>query len=113
MESQNNPNGKAIASLVVSIVAFVCGCCAWYLAILCGAIAVVLGVLALRGENKRQTDLAIAGIVVGGTGIAMGIVAAVLYICVFMAAGEMDPVKIKDGSDEVLMAVANMMSILR
>lgn len=111
MESQNSPNGKAIASLVVSIVAFVCGCCAWYLGILCGAVSVVLGVLALRGENKRQTDLAIAGIVVGATGLAMGIVSAVLYIMLFMAADEMDPVKLKEGLDTALMAVTNVMSI--
>lgn len=111
MESQNSPNGKAIASLVVSIVAF-CSACIWYVGIVFGAVAVVLGVLALRGENKRQTDLAVAGIVVGATGIAMGIVAAVLYIMMFMAAAEADPVKMKEGSDTVLMAVTNIMSIL-
>ncbi len=111
MESQNSPNGKAIASLVVSIIAF-CSACIWYAGIVFGVLAVVLGVLALRGENKRQRDLAIAGIVVGATGIAMGIVAAALYIMMFMAAMEADPVKMKDGSDTVLMAVANIMSIL-
>lgn len=111
MESQNSPNGKAIASLVVSIVAF-CSACVWYVGIVFGAVAVVLGVLALRGENKRQTDLAVAGIVVGATGIAMGIVAAVLCIMMFMAVAEADPVKMKEGSDTVLMAVTNIMSIL-
>lgn len=78
-------NGKAIASLVVSCLA-VLNVCLWYFAILCGIIGVVLGILALRDDNKKQQDLAIAGIVVGGVGLSLGIAAAVLYIMVASAA---------------------------
>lgn len=106
MENGKKINGKAVASLVVSCIA-VLNCLVWYLAILCGIIGVVLGILALRSENKRQQDLAVAGIVVGGTGFALGVVAAVLYIVLFSSGGGGVP-DWEYGADTALMAVRSV-----
>lgn len=111
MEQKNSTNGKAIASFIVSCVALL-SCCVWYVAVLCGVAGIVLGILALRGDNKAQQDLAIAGIVVGGTGLAVGIVAAVLYIMLFSAAGDGSYTP-KDSSDTVLAAVRSLPSLMR
>lgn len=112
MEQNSNLNGKAIASLIVSCVALLSGCCVWYIAVACGVVAIVLGILALREDGHRQQDLAIAGIVVGATGLAVGIVAAVLYIMLFSAAGDGSYTP-KDTSDTVLMAVRGLTVFLR
>lgn len=85
-ESSGN-NGKAIASLVVSCIG-VLNCCAWYLAILLGVTGIVLGILALRGENRRQMELAVAGIVVGAAALAMGVAIAVLIIPFYAVPGD-------------------------
>lgn len=105
MENGKKINGKAVASLVVSCIA-VLNCLFWYLAILCGVVGVVLGILALRSENKRQQDLAVAGIVVGGTGFALGVVAAVLYILLFSSGGGVPDWE--NSTDTALMAIRNM-----
>ena len=107
METNNKPNGKAITSFIVSCVSILCGCCVWYVAILCGVVGIVLGILALREDTKKYQDLAIAGIVVGGTGLAIGIAAAVMYIMLFSAAGS-SPFDATDGSDAVLMAIHSL-----
>ncbi len=101
MEQNSNLNGKAIASFIVSCVALLSGCCVWYIAVVCGVVAIVLGILALREGSHRQQDLAIAGIVVGATGLAVGIVAA---------DGSYTP---KDTSDTVLMAVRGLAGFFR
>ena len=72
METNNRPNAKAIASLVVSCVS-VLNCCLWQLAILCAVVGIVIGIIALREENQRQKDLAVAGIVVGAVGLTLSI----------------------------------------
>lgn len=100
METKNRPNGKAIASLVVSCIS-VLNCCVWYLAIACGVIGVVLGVLALRDDYEYQKDLAVAGVVVGGVGFALGVVSALLFILLFSASG--DGTIQNGGTDTVLM----------
>ena len=61
METNNRPNAKAIASLAASCIS-VLNCCLWQLAILCAVFGIVLGIIALREENPRQKDLAVAGI---------------------------------------------------
>lgn len=104
METENKLNGKAIASLVVSCISVV-NCCLWYAAILCAVIGIVLGILALRDGTKRQQDLAVAGIVVGSVGLALGIVIAVLIM--LMSAAEEGMPGLPDGTDTVLMAVKN------
>ncbi len=112
MEQNSNLNGKAIASFIVSCVALLSGCCVWYIAVVCGVVAIVLGILALREASHRQQDLAIAGIVVGATGLAVGIVAAVLYIMLFSASGDGSYTP-KDTSDTVLMAVRGLAGFFR
>lgn len=87
METGNRLNGKAVASLIVSCISVI-NCCIWYLAILCAVIGIVLGVLALRDGSKKQQDLAVAGIVVGGVGLALGVVIAVLTIMIMSASGD-------------------------
>ena len=107
METNNKPNGKAIASFIVACVSILCGCCVWYVAILCGVVGIVLGILALREDTQRYQDLAIAGIVVGGTGLAIGIAAAVMYIMLFSTAGS-KPFDATDESDTVLTAIRSL-----
>lgn len=110
MNTYNRPNGKAIASLVVSCIS-VLNCCMWYLAILCAVVGIVLGILALRDDNKKQQDLAVAGVVVGGVGLALGIVIAVLYIMIYSAAGDGSLESVPDGADTVLMAVKGILQM--
>lgn len=108
METGNRLNGKAVASLIVSCISVI-NCCIWYLAILCAVIGIVLGVLALRDGSKKQQDLAVAGIVVGGVGLALGVVIAVLTIMIMSASGDGMPGVGPDGTDTVLMAVKSIL----
>lgn len=112
MEQRDSTNGKAIASLIISCVALLSGCCVWYMAVACGVVGIVLGIMALREEKRGLQDMAIAGIVVGGTGVALGIVAAVLYIMMFSAAGDGSYTP-TNSSDTVLMAVRSLLSFMR
>lgn len=111
METNNKPNGKAIASLVISCIS-VLNCCAWYLAILFAVVGIVLGILALRGENQKQGDLAVAGIVVGGVGLSLGIVIAVFYIMLYSATGDGSFQNAPAGTDTVMMMVRGIRSVL-
>lgn len=61
--------GMSIASMVVGICSIVL-CCFWYLAIPCGIVAVVLGVIGLK---KHKNGMAIAGLVCGIIGTILGI----------------------------------------
>ena len=54
--------------------------------------------------------MAIAGIVVGGTGMAIGIVAAVLYIMLYSAAGG-GTTNIQNGTGTVMMALRGVYSL--
>lgn len=85
MDNKPKNNIKAIGSLVCSCAAVI-NCCMWYIAVLCAIVGIVLGILALRDENPKQKDLAIAGIVVGVVGLAIGITMAVMYIMMYSAA---------------------------
>lgn len=84
---QNKTNGKAIASLIVGIISILC-CCVWVLSMLLGIAAVVLGILAMRGENQNQRDAAIAGIVVGTVGFTLGMSVAVMQAMLYAGIGE-------------------------
>ncbi|MCR5691923.1 MAG: DUF4190 domain-containing protein [Eubacterium sp.] len=81
-QPQYGNNVKAILSLIFSIISVLC-CCFWYVAIIFGVASVVFGVLAVRGNNPRQKDLGIAGIVVGSVGTVLAIAVAVLYIVLY------------------------------
>ncbi len=71
-------NGKAVASLIVSLAGWLC--CA-PLAI----VGVVLGVIAMR-ETKRTGQegwgLALAGTIIGGVFVAVGLILLLLYIAI-------------------------------
>lgn len=86
---ENKTNVKAIISLVLACLSIIC-CCIWYVGMILGIAAVILGILALRDNKVPKSDVAIAGIVVGGVGIAMGIAVAIMYILVYsgIAAGD-------------------------
>lgn len=81
MQGNDTANIKAIISLILSILSVVC-CCFWYVSLVMGVIAVVLGILGLRSDNPNQKDAAIAGIVVGAVGFALAVSVAVMYIMV-------------------------------
>lgn len=87
MQENYKTNAKAIVSLILSILSILC-CCVWYVGFVLGVVAVILGILAVRGENPRQKDAGIAGIVVGGVGVALGITMAVMQILVSNAVSE-------------------------
>jgi predicted Co/Zn/Cd cation transporter (cation efflux family) len=48
-----------------------------------GLAAIVLGIFAQRDNFAPKSDLAIAGIVVGAVGFALGIAVAVCYIIIY------------------------------
>ena len=79
MQDQWKANGKAIVSLILSILSILC-CCVWYVSLILGVIGLILGILGYRDENPNQKDVAIAGIVIGATGIALGVATAVISI---------------------------------
>ena len=103
METNNRPNAKAIGSLVVSCVS-VLNCCLWQLAILCAVVGIVLGIIALREENQRQKDLAVAGIVVGAVGLTLSITLVVISIMLYPQGG-MDPGTVPAGKDTIMAAL--------
>lgn len=114
MEMNNNSNNNpvAIASIVLSGISVLC-CCSWVISILFGVAGIVLGIIALRSDNKKQGDLAIAGIVVGGVGLSMGIVIAVLQIMIFSANGEGGVnVTSPASTDSVMMIMNGICSLL-
>ena len=82
MQENKTTNWMAIWSLILSILSFVC-CCAWWMSLVLGATAVILGVIGLRSGNPNQTDAAIAGIVVGATGAVMGLGIAAFRIFLY------------------------------
>lgn len=101
METNNRPNTKAIASLAASCIS-VLNCCLWQLAILCAVVGIVLGIIALREENPRQKDLAIAGIVVGAVGLTLSITLVVVSIMLYSEGGVVDPGSVPAGKDTIM-----------
>ncbi len=84
---ENKTNVKAVVSLVIACLSVVC-CCIWYAGMLLGLAAVIVGVLALRDNQVEKSDMAIAGIVVGGVGFAMGAAVAIIYLLVYSGIAE-------------------------
>ena len=85
---ENKTNVKEIISLILACLSIIC-CCAWYAGMLLGLAAVILGILAIRDNTVKSSDIAIAGIVVGGVGFALGAAVAIIYMLVYsgVAAG--------------------------
>lgn len=54
--------GFGIASMVLGIVALVCGCCLWYISLPCALVGLALGAVSLKG-NRDGRGMAIAGVV--------------------------------------------------
>ncbi len=77
MESQSNK--RAIAALVLGIVSFL-GLCSPILGIICGIIAIILGILVAHSDmpDKRATAGMICGIIGLVLGIAMWIIGMVM-----------------------------------
>lgn len=84
----NGPaNGLAIASLVVGIVAAV----SWFIPVwglLVGIAAVVLGFLGVRKLNGK--GMAIAGIITGGFGAALGLIVTALFVVGIIASSNIN-----------------------
>ncbi|NGO14863.1 DUF4190 domain-containing protein, partial [Streptomyces sp. HC44] len=78
-------NGMGTAALVLGIISAV-GFCAWPLAIILGILAVIFGVIG-RGKARRSeatnAGQALAGIICGAVGIALGVGMALLLIVGF------------------------------
>lgn len=69
---QPQGKGKAIAALVLGIVAVVFSCCCTYVGIICGVLAVIFGILEIK-KNGEGKGMAIAGTICGGIGAVVGI----------------------------------------
>jgi hypothetical protein len=78
-------SGKAIAALVLGIIAF---CIAIYLGIICGVIALILGILGMKEVDRNPTQvkgkgLAITGIVLGSIGIVLQVIGLIVLGAAF------------------------------
>lgn len=73
-QEPEKPAGISIAALVLGICSIVF-CCMWYVSLITGVVAIVLGVKAKK-DNAGKQGMAKAGMICG----IVGIVLAVLYI---------------------------------
>lgn len=81
MDATPNPGkGMAIAALVLGILAFVPGCCVWYIGAVLAIIAIVLGVKAKSGPGGA---MAMAGMI-------LGICALLLYVVVLITGTQLN-----------------------
>ncbi len=84
--SQNNgdnpqPTGNigfSIASMICGIISIIC-CSAWYVAIILSIVAIVLGVISMK-KNAAGRGMAIAGLITGGIGAVLCIIAAICAV---------------------------------
>ncbi len=75
-DMQPQGKGKAIAALVLGIVAIVFSCCCTYIGIICGVLAVIFGILEIK-KNGEGKGMAIAGTICGGIGAVIGLVTTI------------------------------------
>lgn len=75
-DMQPQGKGKAIAALVLGIVAIVFSCCCTYIGIICGVLAVIFGILEIK-KNGEGKGMAIAGTICGGIGAVVGLVTTI------------------------------------
>ncbi len=76
-DMQPQGKGKAIAALVLGIVALVFSCCCTYIGIICGVLAVIFGILEIK-KNGEGKGMAIAGTICGGIGAVAGIIMTII-----------------------------------
>jgi len=75
-EPKKDKKGFCITSLVLGIIALICFCI-WYISIPCGILAIIFGVLGLKGTTR---GMAIAGLVTGGIGL---VISSLIIISLF------------------------------
>lgn len=81
--TSSTTNGLAIASLVTGILAFLCGL--FFMGIIFGATAIVLGAIGLKKAGGK--GLAIAGIITGAVGALSGAIFTILWIVAIVTVG--------------------------
>ena len=83
--TSQQPNGLAIAALVVGIIAILSGWVPFW-GFLAGAAAVVLGIIALK-KSANMRGMSIAGIITGGIGALWSLVITIFFLLAFMTIG--------------------------
>lgn len=73
---QKDKKGFAIAALVLGIIAIIL-CCLWYVAIPCGILALIFGIL---GRKSSKRGMSIAGIITGVIGMILSIVLVIVVV---------------------------------
>ena len=86
-KNKKDRKGFCIASMVLGIVAIVCFCL-WYIAIPCGILAIIFGILGVKSTNK---GMAIAGIVCSSIGLIL-FIALTIYGNYLQSSGMYDEI---------------------
>lgn len=89
MNQQPKGNGLAIASLVLGIVAIAGTCCCTCINVICGALAIIFGIVVYKQQREGE-GYARAGIICGGIGVGLGIIITIV-----------NAVKMANGTNEV------------
>ena len=71
--------GMSVAAMVLGIVAIVGACCCTYVGIICGIIAVVLGIISKK-QHREGEQMALAGIICGAVGFVIGLVTVIINL---------------------------------
>lgn len=71
--------GMSVAAMVLGIVAIVGACCCTYVGIICGIIAVVLGIISKK-QQREGAQMALAGIICGAVGFAIGLITLIINL---------------------------------
>lgn len=81
---QPRSNGKAIAALVLGICSIVFSCLIPILGILLGIVAIVFAVLS---NKEGKSNMALAGMITGISGIVIGIIMWIINIVILTSVG--------------------------
>ena len=73
---EKGPQGYSIASMVCGILGLLCCCCGWF-GLIVSIAGIVLGVISLN-KNCEGRGMAIAGIVCGGIGALVAVIAVII-----------------------------------
>lgn len=71
--------GMSVAAMVLGIVAIVGACCCTYVGIICGIIAVVLGIISKK-QQREGAQMALAGIICGAVGFVIGLITLIINL---------------------------------
>lgn len=75
--------GFAVVSLILGIIAVVCNCGLYGIALPCGIISIVLGAIAMK-RNYAGRGMAVAGLVLGIIAISLGVLALIMGGAMFL-----------------------------